>query len=79
MADSPITESALAGQCSGDVLLPEVGDYTASESLPLSITVTSITGDPTSPESVDLADGSGVFALAGGGTEKATFTDASTG
>jgi hypothetical protein len=74
----PTSESVLAGQCSGDVLLP-VGDYTVSESLPQSVTVTSIAGDPTSPVSVDLAEGSGVFALAGGATETATFTDATAG
>ena len=74
----PESQSVLAGQCSGDVALL-LGDYTVSESLPTSITVTSVTGNPTSPVSVDLAEGSGVFAVAGGTAETATFTDASTG
>jgi hypothetical protein len=74
----PVSESVLAGQCSGDVGLP-VGDYTVSESLPTSITVTSITGNPTSPVSVNLAKGSGVFAVPAFATETATFTDGSTG
>jgi hypothetical protein len=74
----PVSESVLAGQCSGDVPL-SVGDYKVSESLPTSITVTSITGDPTSPVRVNLTKGFGVFAVAFGTTETATFTDASTG
>jgi hypothetical protein len=73
----PIPVSMRTGQCSEDVPLPD-GDYTVTESLPTLITAASITGDPTPPASVDLAQGSGVFAL-GRGTETATFTDASSG
>ena len=72
------SESVLAGQCSGDVLLP-LGNYTVTESLRKSATVTSIAGAPIQPVSVDLAHGSGVFATVGGTTETATFTDSSSG
>jgi hypothetical protein len=68
------TVSVRAGQCSGDTDLP-VGDYTVTETLVPPDLVSSITGDPTSPVSTDLANGSGVFAVSTGSTETADFTN----
>jgi hypothetical protein len=71
---TPISQSVLAGQCSGDVPLL-AGDYTVTESFSSPDYVSSIKGDPTAPVSTNLANGSGVFAVSAGTPETATFTN----
>jgi hypothetical protein len=71
---TPITESVLAGECSGDVQLSPA-NYTVTEAFTSPDFVSSITGNPTAPVATNLANGSGVFAVAAGSAETATFTN----
>lgn len=71
---TPVNEWVLAGQCSGDFTLP-VGDYTVTEDdLPYPYSVSSITGDPTAAQDVDLTTASAEFPVAANSTESAVFT-----
>lgn len=70
-----VNQWVLAGQCSGDTQLP-VGVYTVTEDdIPFPYFVSSITGDPTAPQSTNLGNGTGTFAVAANTAETATFTN----